>query len=102
MAVAGDRLLDARGIVTQHRHAAQTGRQQNHPAGMGHQDGRARMLVVGIELFHHDNSRSILFHHFNYTIVQHLEARSHVNCGAALRAADDAGLANVGRERTYF
>ena len=75
MAVAGDCLLDARGAITQHRYAAQTGGQQDHPSGVAHEYRRARMLIVGIELFYHDYTRPILFHYVNYTIVQHLQAR---------------------------
>ena len=69
---------------------------------MAHQNGRARMVVMGVKLLHHHDARLILFHHFNYTIVQCLKARGHVGCGAALRAADDAGLANMRRLRAHF
>src|SRR5437879_1550714 len=49
-AAAGDGLLDARGVVADHRQIVQRGRQKDHPAGMTHQDRCSRMGVMRIEL----------------------------------------------------
>jgi hypothetical protein len=55
-----------------------------------------------VELLHDDDPRPILFHHFNYTIVQCLKSRSHIDFDAAFRAANHAGFADVGCLGPYF
>src|SRR5262249_9196424 len=63
--VAGNRLLDARGIVADDRQPVLCRRQEKHAAGMPHQDGRARMLVMRVKLLHDDRLWPKLLNYLN-------------------------------------
>ena len=63
---------------------------------MAHENGGARVCVMGEQLFYDDDGRPVLVHYLYYTIVQGAKSRGHVRCGPAFRAADDAGLADKG------
>src|ERR1700722_5010905 len=69
---------------------------------MAHENRRSWMFIVRIKLLHDDDSWPVLFHHFNYTIVQYLKSRSHIDLYATFRASDHAGFADVGRLGPYF
>ena len=60
MPVAGQRLLDPVGREFLQPHAAPGGHQQDHPSGMAHQDGRAGMGIVGVNLLDGTNIRLML------------------------------------------
>ena len=59
---------------------------------MRHQDGGPRMLIMGVELLHHNHLGPKLFQNAYYTIVQICDALCHVNWRTAFGTADDAGL----------
>src|SRR5262245_44791749 len=94
--MSGDGLLDPRRRVANHRQPLLAGRQQDDTASVTHQDGGARVFVVGKELFHRHHLWPKLVHNLYYTIVQGDKAWGEVSCRAPFGALDDAGLADVG------
>src|SRR5207249_1369701 len=96
--VTGDRLLDACGVVADHRQIALSRRQKDDATGMGHQNRRPRMLVVSVELLNHDYPWAKLLGYLNYTIVQSTNPLGQVR--RLPRAADDACLTHAGPARS--
>jgi hypothetical protein len=47
---AGDQFFDASGGIANDRQSTSSPRQKENAAGMGHEDGRAGMSIMGVEL----------------------------------------------------
>ena len=57
--------------------------EEERAAGMGHQDRRARMVVVGVQLLDGHRRRFPLVEHFAHAIVKRPDAGCHVGSGAS-------------------
>ena len=79
-----------------HRQVALGCSEDNHTAGMPHQNRGARMGIMGVQLLDRHDLRTKLLDHLNYTIVQITNADRDVARRPARGAAPDyAGLQNA-------
>ena len=100
-AVAGDGLLHLRGRIADDRDALLPRRQEDDAARMAHQDGGARMIVMGVKLLDRHRFRLELGDDLHDPVVHGKHLGRHV-VGVIVGGANDAGLTDDGVRRPPF
>src|SRR5262245_30481513 len=78
----GDRPLDLGRRQWQHRDVALPGGQTDDAAGVGHQEGRPRKLVLGVEVLEHEHRWRVRLEEAAYAVIDEMDPRVERQIGA--------------------